>query len=76
MNAANSVLFSLALLQYWDDLCLKIGYGQLQVSPTVTLWIHRYRSRRQMACLTAERLDDLGLTIEQVREEVKKPFWR
>ena len=75
MNAANSVFFSLALLQYWDDLCLKIGYGQLQVSPTVKLWVHRYRSRRQMARLTAERLDDMGLTIEQVRAEVKKPFW-
>jgi uncharacterized protein YjiS (DUF1127 family) len=75
MNSINSSPFSLALLQYWDDLCLKIGYGPLQVSPTVKLWMHRYRSRRQMARLTAERLDDMGLSVEQVREEVKKPFW-
>jgi uncharacterized protein YjiS (DUF1127 family) len=75
MNTASSVLFSLALLQYWDDLCLKIGYGQRQVTPTVKLWIHRYRSRRRMVYLTAERLDDIGLTVEQAREEMKKPFW-
>jgi uncharacterized protein YjiS (DUF1127 family) len=28
-----------------------------------------------MVYLTAERLDDIGLTVEQAREEMKKPFW-
>lgn len=36
----------------------------------------RYRTRQQLAKLPEERLSDLGLSVEQVREELNKPFWR
>lgn len=42
----------------------------------VSLWFERARQRRQLKALPFERLDDLGLSVEQVQHEVSKPFWR
>jgi len=41
----------------------------------VSLWFERARQRRQLKALPPERLDDLGLSVEQVQHEVSKPFW-
>lgn len=43
---------------------------------TLALWDMRARSRRALAALPAERLDDLGLTRADARAEAAKPFWR
>ncbi len=39
-------------------------------------WIDRYHQRKQLAQLDAEQLKDLGISAEQQRSEVAKPFWR
>lgn len=43
---------------------------------TLALWDMRARSRRALAALPPERLDDLGLTRTEARAEAAKPFWR
>ena len=48
------------------------------VSRTFTLlglWYDRHCERRYLAELTAERLDDIGLTVVGARKEASKPFW-
>lgn len=40
------------------------------------LMAHRWHSRRALLELTPEQLRDVGLTLEQAREEGYKPFWR
>ncbi len=42
---------------------------------TIQVWINRHNQRRQLANLEMSQIKDLGLTIEQVKAEVKKPFW-
>lgn len=43
---------------------------------TVTHWDNRYRTRKQLAELPAERLTDIGLDANAARIEAAKPFWR
>lgn len=49
------------------------------ISELMTLlrvWQHRARSRGELATLTTERLQDLGLSTEDAAREASKPFWR
>ena len=40
-------------------------------------WLHeRWRQRQQLLELDDHRLDDIGLTRDQVREIARKPFWK
>ncbi|KAE9647049.1 DUF1127 domain-containing protein [Pseudomonas sp. PB103] len=39
------------------------------------MW-HRLHTRRALLNLTADQLEDIGLTREQAQEEGVKPFWR
>ncbi|MEM6487991.1 MAG: DUF1127 domain-containing protein [Pseudomonadota bacterium] len=39
-------------------------------------WQSRMRSRRRLAEMDAHLLRDIGLSDEQVRNELEKPFWR
>jgi uncharacterized protein YjiS (DUF1127 family) len=52
----------------------------LCVAPSgLNLWgqfRHRLHTRRALLALTPEQLKDVGLTLEQAREEGLKPFWR
>ena len=43
---------------------------------TLTLWQGRRRSRQQLADLSDQILQDIGLTRDQVEREYVKPFWR
>jgi uncharacterized protein YjiS (DUF1127 family) len=43
---------------------------------TVTLWQARRRARRQLADLSDEMLQDIGVTRADVEREYGKPFWR
>ena len=53
----------------------------VQQLPTLWwLWLHRYRTRKQLHALLlddAQHLHhDLGLTTEAALTEINKPFWR
>lgn len=39
-------------------------------------WRHRSRSRRELAELDEHLLKDVGITRDQARTEIDKPFWR
>lgn len=41
-----------------------------------TLWAHLWRSRRSLARLERDLLEDLGLTVRIADREASKPFWR
>jgi uncharacterized protein YjiS (DUF1127 family) len=38
-------------------------------------WTHRMRSRRALTQLEPRFLSDVGLTADDVRREIAKPFW-
>ncbi len=40
------------------------------------LFWHRLHTRKALLDLTAEQLNDVGLSPQQAREEGLKPFWR
>ena len=42
----------------------------------IALWGHLWRSRRALARLDAQLLDDLGLSARIAEREAAKPFWR
>lgn len=42
----------------------------------IALWGHLWRSRRALARLEAQLLEDLGLTVQSAAREASKPFWR
>ena len=46
---------------------------------TVTAWIARHRYRRDLVRqleLGNHLVKDIGLTLEQALNEIRKPFWR
>ena len=47
-----------------------------RIAARLALWQQRYRSRIALVGLDVERLRDIGLTVEDVRRETDKPFWR
>ena len=40
------------------------------------VWQRRYQERQAMAVFDDHRLDDIGLTHEDLAREIAKPFWR
>ena len=40
------------------------------------LWINRAQQRRHLSELTAEQLNDIGISITAAADEVAKPMWR
>jgi uncharacterized protein YjiS (DUF1127 family) len=52
------------------------GFSAGQILKKAKFWANRSRQRRQLARLDAHMLEDIGLTVEQVREEMAKPFWK
>lgn len=40
------------------------------------LFVHRRKTRRELASLPDYLIRDLGLTPHEVRREIVKPFWR
>jgi len=41
----------------------------------IVIWNERARSRRQLATLDRRLLKDIGMTEQNVYDEVNKPFW-
>ncbi|MBO6900668.1 MAG: DUF1127 domain-containing protein [Rhizobiaceae bacterium] len=56
---------------------LRFG-GRLRLAPLKTFarWYDRYVQRRTLAELDARMLADIGVTPEEARQEIRKPFWR
>ena len=52
------------------------GPWSKNVTGIVTLWMARSRQRRHLAALDDDALLDLGLSHQDVRREVNKPFWQ
>lgn len=46
------------------------------IAGQVAVMFQRVRQRRALAKLTPHLLRDIGITPEQAREEIGKPFWR
>ena len=47
-----------------------------KVMTKVKFWVSRSRQRKQLACLDARMLADIGITAEQAKLEIAKPFWK
>ena len=60
------------LLQPNPAMVLRMNVGRDRLQ---RYWL-RYRTRRQLARLSAEQLRDIGLTVEQAYRESQVPFWR
>lgn len=43
---------------------------------TINFWTSRSRQRKQLSRLDARMLMDIGITAEQVKAEIAKPFWK
>ncbi len=46
------------------------------VQMLIQLWLDRHHQRKQLAQLDMVQLEDMGLTVSQVNEEIRKPFWK
>ena len=49
--------------------------GKARLMATLAIWAFRARSRKQLARLNTAQLDDIGISAEQARKEIQKPFW-
>jgi uncharacterized protein YjiS (DUF1127 family) len=64
-----------------EDLCsratipLTSGVA-LKVAHLVLIWNDRAKARTMLRNMEQHRLEDLGLTMDQVYLEARKPFWR
>ena len=47
----------------------------LQIAVVLVSWTERRRSRIALSKLDNQLLRDIGVTPEQARKEVEKPFW-
>lgn len=42
----------------------------------IVRWHRNWTTRKHLAAISDYMLDDIGITGEQARAEVEKPFWR
>jgi len=59
-----------------DDLEKRMGRGWLQLLTLLSIWHMRAAGRRALASLESPMLRDIGLTRQQVEQEVRKAFWQ
>ncbi len=52
------------------------GFSAGQIIKKTKFWANRSRQRKQLARLDAHMLADVGITAEQARIEMAKPFWK
>ena len=56
-------------------LALRPASGRRSALRRLRLALAAWRQRRALADLPSERLEDLGLTEDEVRREVSRPMW-
>jgi len=59
-----------------DDLKKKIASGWSLLLAQLSIWYMRAESRRALASQDSNMLRDIGLTRQQVEQEVRKAFWQ
>ncbi len=42
----------------------------------VQLWMDRHHQRKHLATLDMSQLQDMGLSLYQIDQEIRKPFWK
>ena len=52
------------------------GFSAGQIIKKARFWANRSRQRKQLLCLDARMLSDIGITAEQAKTEAVKPFWK
>ena len=55
------------------------GFIQQKIVSVLTqiqLWMDRYHQRKQLAQLSDQLMNDLGLSQSDVYIEIRKPFWK
>ena len=58
---------------------LEAGQERARAPRNISRWNlfwHRRHTRKALLHLTREQLRDVGLSVEQARQEGLKPFWR
>lgn len=58
-----------------DFLTLRPRGHSLALWQRLYLGLLAWRQRRALAALPQDRLDDLGLTLDEARREAARPFW-
>jgi uncharacterized protein YjiS (DUF1127 family) len=48
----------------------------LSLARTLATWRRRSRERRELQALDDRTLRDLGVSVQEIRFEAAKPFWR
>lgn len=62
--------------QYLSTCEIPQGFSIGKMIVVAKIWANRSRQRKQLALLNAHLLADIGITVEQARAEVAKPFWK
>ena len=52
------------------------GFSVVQIIRKAKFWANRSRQRKQLARLDVRLLADIGITSEQAKVEIAKPFWK
>ena len=57
-----------------DEPSLKLETVRQRLATAAKLWTRRSQTRRALAALNDDELRDIGLTRDDVRREIAKPF--
>ncbi len=58
-----------------ENVAIRLVKAPMTFIQQVHLWRQRVKSRRALSQLDDRLLDDIGMTRQQVEQEVEKPFW-
>ncbi len=62
--------------QYLPTCEVPQGFSAGKIIKKAKFWAGLSHQRKQLACLDARMLADIGITAEQAKIEVAKPFWK
>ncbi|MEL6219559.1 MAG: DUF1127 domain-containing protein [Pseudomonadota bacterium] len=59
----------------FDSFFHSIFTGPARAAETLRLWVEVRRRRREMAGVSPRLLADMGISPEELKAEVERPFW-
>ncbi|MCF6191135.1 MAG: DUF1127 domain-containing protein [Cocleimonas sp.] len=62
--------------QYLPTCEVPQGFSTGQIIKQAKFWASRSHQRKQLALLDEQMLADIGITAEQAKLEIAKPFWK